>query len=101
MAKFVGSALVGILIALLAGPAMAQQSCETRASAIEGLAQRYQEQPIGMGLTDAGVVEVLVSKDGATWTMIITASNGCTKFVGAGTYWQQVVPIYKPKGRAS
>jgi hypothetical protein len=94
------SVLVGILVALLAGPAMAQQSCETRASAIEGLAQKYQEQPVGMGLTSAGVVEVLVSEDGATWTMIITAPNGCVRFVGAGTYWQQVVPTYKPKGRA-
>jgi hypothetical protein len=95
------SALAGVLVALLAGPAMAQQPCYTRASAIDGLAQKYQEQPVGMGLTDVGLVEVLASEDGATWTMIITAPNGCTKFVGAGTNWQQIAPTYKPKGRAS
>ena len=97
--KFTGFALAGVLVVLLVGPAMAQQPCQTRASAVDELAQRHQERTLGIGLIQGAVIELLVSKDGETWTLIITSSNGCVNFIGAGMYWQQVVPTYKPKGR--
>lgn len=89
-----------LAMTLLSFPAFAQQ-CPPRSEAIEHLAGKYKEQPIGIGITGSGILELLVREDGASWTMILTTPKGCTGFVAAGENWQRITPTYKPKGQES
>ncbi len=88
-------ALLGLFLCL---PAQAQQ-CQTRAVAVKHLADKYQEQPVLVGVDRRGVVEVLKTQNGSTWTIIITLPNGCAEFVAAGDNWQRLKPVYR--GRES
>ena len=51
----------------------AQPSCNQRDSVIGHLAQKYREAPIAIGVTNqGGLVEVLSTGDGKTWTIIVS-----------------------------
>lgn len=74
-------------------PATAQQSCADRASVIKHLAGKYSETPIAAGLSHSGgVIEVLASRNGASWTIIITLPSGVSCPVAAGETWQILAP---------
>ncbi len=68
--------------------AQAQAPCDDRAKIISRLAKKYKETPIAVGLSARGLVEVLSTKDGKTWTIIVTSPNGYSCLVTAGTDWQ-------------
>ncbi len=69
-------------------PAQAQQ-CDQRAKVIGHLAQKYQEAPVAIGVTTSGgMVEVLASGDGGTWTIILSNPNGTSCLVAAGEGWR-------------
>ncbi len=69
-------------------PAQAQQ-CDQRARVIGHLAQKYQETPVAIGVTAAGgMVEVLTTGDGGTWTIILSNPNGTSCLVAAGDGWR-------------
>ncbi len=69
-------------------PAQAQQ-CDQRAKVIGHLAQKYQEAPVAIGVTTSGgIVEVLTSGDGSTWTIILSNPNGTSSLVAAGEGWR-------------
>ncbi len=69
-------------------PAQAQQ-CDQRAKVIGHLAQKYQEAPVAIGVTTSGgIVEVLTSGDGSTWTIILSNPNGTSCLVAAGEGWR-------------
>lgn len=73
-----------------ATPALAQQyDCNDRKSALKHLADKYRETPVAAGVTNGGgLVEVLTSKDGQTWTIIVSTPDGLTCFVAAGEGWR-------------
>ncbi len=78
---------------LLAWPAQAQMPpCPDRGTVVDHLGRKYAEAPVAMGWSSGGVVEVLTSKDGATWTIIVTAPDGTACLVAAGEAWVVVVP---------
>lgn len=81
-------------------PASGQQApCTDRQTFIRHLQSKWHETPIAMGLTArGGLIEVLVSKDGGTWTMIVTMPNGMTCGVATGTSWEKVKPT-RPDNR--
>lgn len=84
----------------VAAPALAQTYCGSRDSILAGLSTNYAERPVAMGLTNAGLlVEVLVSGDGASWTMIATNPNGITCVVQTGEDWQSFAPPTPGEGR--
>lgn len=57
------------------------------------LANKYQEPPIAVGVTNAGgLVEVLTSKYGRTWTILVTSPHGMTCLVAAGEGWTEITP---------
>lgn len=69
-------------------PGQAQQ-CDQRAKVIGHLAQKYQEAPVAIGVTTSGgIVEVLTSGDGSTWTIILSNPNGTSCLVAAGEGWR-------------
>jgi hypothetical protein len=93
--KFATAALCGSLAftaALFAAPAdsAAQQiPCNQRNDVLGHLAKIYQELPIAVGVTNrGGLVEVLSTGDGKTWTIIISSPDGETCMIAAGKSWR-------------
>ena len=71
-------------------PAQPQaQQCDQRARVLGHLAQKYKEAPVAIGLTSTGgMVEVLTTGDGGTWTIILSNPNGTSCLVAAGEGWR-------------
>lgn len=72
------------LLALFSAPAFAQD-CLDRDPTAGRLAAQYGEARSFAGLAISGeVVEVFVSADGGSWTVLVTGQDGCTRMVAAG-----------------
>lgn len=66
-------------------------NCSTRANVLRHLASKYSESPIGLGVAaNGGVLELLTSSEGNTWTIIVTMPNGLSCMIAAGQGWQQI-----------
>lgn len=83
-----------IAAAMLIGStgALAQtQQCDQRTKVLGHLAQKYKEAPIAVGVTSSGgIVEVLTTGDGETWTIILSTPNGTSCLVAAGEGWRTI-----------
>lgn len=78
---------VATLVTAISLPATAQQQppCSQRGDVLKHLSAKYTEAPVTLGLANnGGVVEVLSSKTGSSWTIIITMPNGPTCMAAAG-----------------
>ena len=76
---------------MFASPAMGQMRtvCLDRDVALKHLAKKYGEVPVAAGVTNkGGLVEVLTTIDGKTWTILITTSNGISCYVAGGEGWR-------------
>lgn len=72
-------------------PASAQSQCNKRDNVISLLANKYKESPIAVGVTNTGgLVEVLSTGDGNTWTIIVTTPQGMSCLVAAGEGWRAI-----------
>jgi hypothetical protein len=70
-----------------------QQECQKRTELLKGLSHSYNERPIAMGLaTNGGVLEVLTSGTGQSWTIILTMPDGMACMVAAGQSWENLPP---------
>ncbi len=86
MIRFIVSFLAAALFAL---PAQAQSLCGNRAGILGKLSNGYSENASAMGLSsNGGVVEVLTSPKGESWTIIITMPNGVSCLIAAGESWE-------------
>ncbi len=80
-------------------PVMAQTVCAPRSAVLEQFAQRHKERPVSRALAANGaVLEVLVSQDGSTWTLIATGPNGVSCLAASGTDWEPMKPKYGVEG---
>ncbi len=87
------SALVILVgLAATAPPAAAAQSvCANRDIIITRLQQDYSEAPSAIGMADNGaVIEVLATKDGTTWTILMTTPDGVSCVVATGEAWEGI-----------
>ncbi len=88
VASFAAAALMGPL------GAHAQTQSETllcgqRASVIGRLGEKYREAPVAIGVTSTGgMVEVLTTGDGGTWTIIVSNPNGTSCLIAVGEGWR-------------
>ena len=74
-------------------------SCSTRTNVLNHLANNYSEAPVAIGLAEnGGVIELLTSGQGNTWTIIITMPNGTSCMLAAGEDWEQVSQSMVAKG---
>ena len=88
MLRIVIAFLIAVLISM---PATAQTMCGQRADVLSGLSGTYTETPTAMGLANnGGVMEILTSPKGDTWTIIITLPNGMSCLVAAGENWEKM-----------
>jgi hypothetical protein len=70
-----------------------QQECQKRAELLKGLSHSYNERPVAMGIaTNGGVLEVLTSGTGQSWTIIVTMPDGMACMVAAGQSWETLPP---------
>lgn len=66
-------------------------ACSTRANVLNHLSDNYAEAPVALGLAEnGGVIELLTSGQGNTWTIIITMPDGTSCMLAAGEDWEQV-----------
>ena len=90
MFRFFAALIVSLVVA---GSASAQMACAKRTDILSRLDGQYSEAPVAMGLANnGGVIEVLSSPDGNTWTIIVTDTNGLSCLVAAGEYWGPAGP---------
>ncbi len=69
--------------------AMAQPQCDQRDSVLQVLEQKYKEAPVALGVThNGGLVEVLSTGNGTTWSIIVTTPEGMSCLVAAGEGWR-------------
>ena len=88
IAAYLGLALVPVLT-LGSFEAAAQRACSPRNEVVGHLAKKYGEAPVAIGVTNkGGLVEVLTSGDGDTWTIIVSMPNGTACMVAAGEGWR-------------
>jgi hypothetical protein len=76
----------------MAQTAYAQQpACTKRSDILSHLANKYSEAPVAIGLANnGGVLEVLSSQSGKSWTIILTMPNGTACMIAAGENWEAV-----------
>jgi len=88
-----------LLAAVPAAAPNAQAMCNQRAEVLAQLSDRYSEAPVAMGLaSNGGMIEILTSNSGTTWTIILTMPNGLACLVAAGEGWETVpVPANAPR----
>ncbi len=84
----IGLARAAAAAFFIPAPAQGAPGCAPRAEALAHLAKQYRERRIAVGVSDGGgLVEVLASPDGATWTILVTAPNGISCVAAAGEGW--------------
>ena len=86
----------GVAVLLGANTAAAEAICDQRAQLIKYLADEYKETPIAIGIVPAGgVLEVLSSAEGTSWTILASFPNGMTCIVAAGENLQMLPQLAK------
>lgn len=85
--------LFGLAVGLIATASDAAQprTCANRGDALAHLLKKYSEAPVAMGLaSNGGVLEVLSSKTGTSWTIIVTMPNGVSCMLATGVDWESL-----------
>lgn len=94
MAKWIAALGLVLLLGHVPGnQAQAAQNptCDQRKRVIGHLADKYREAPVAIGVTNSGgLVEVLSSDDGQTWTIIVSTPNGVTCLLATGEGWRAI-----------
>ena len=73
-------------------------ACHSHADLTEMLEQKFAEQPNALGLQANGhLVEVFVSNDGTSWTIVVTRPDGWSCIIAVGQHWESLPnPITGP-----
>ncbi len=89
MIKFITACTLAVVTPFTA---VADQAiCGQRDKVIASLSAKYHEQPVAVGVTsNGGIIEVLKSPDGDTWSILFTYPSGPTCFVASGQSWQEL-----------
>lgn len=83
------SLVIGSALVLVSASALAAPQCNTRETVLDLLSEKYSEAPIAVGVANnGGLVEVLSTGDGETWSIIITSPKGMSCLVAAGEGWR-------------
>lgn len=68
-----------------------QMLCNKRSEVMKNLSLKYKEAPTALGMSSSGgVIEVMTSKDGQTWTVLLTRTDGSSCLVAMGSSWENV-----------
>lgn len=82
------------LAAAMAIPAAASAAdlvCAERETLLASLSKEFEEAPRELGLANNGtLVELLTTRDGSTWTMLMTRPDGTACVIAAGEAWEKL-----------
>ena len=82
---------LGAVLTIVASTAFAAPQCNDRDHVLKLLKSQYSEAPVAIGVANnGGLVEVLTTGDGDTWSIIITTPKGMSCLVAAGEGWRVV-----------
>lgn len=96
MLRLAAVSTILFMLGLNQASATQQPACTKRTDVVKHLANKYSEAPVAIGLANnGGVIEVLSSKEGSSWTIIITMPNGTACMIAAGENWESVPKIAK------
>ena len=85
-----------LLLATTSSVAAQQPLCTERSEVVNQLSSQYSEAPVAMGIANnGGVVEILSSQSGTSWTIILTMPNGVTCMIAAGENWESLPTLSK------
>ncbi|MFM9845237.1 MAG: hypothetical protein ACKVOI_19915 [Dongiaceae bacterium] len=85
------SLLAVTLVALPAQAFAGSMPCSDRDDVLSQLGNKYKESPSAVGVANnGGLIEVLTSTDGSTWTIILSMPNGKSCLLAAGEEWHDV-----------
>lgn len=91
LTKTLLAAFLGLMLSLPVQAQQVQSLCTERSEVLGHLATKYSEAPVAMGLANnGGVIEVLTSGSGTSWTIIITMPNGVSCMLAAGESWESL-----------
>ncbi len=98
LARYIRFAILAAVMSLgVIGSAAADGA--PRNEIVQLLKTRYAEQPVALGLANnGGVIEVLTSPDGATWTILLTMPDGASFIMITGESWLRLTQL---KGEVS
>ena len=66
-------------------------ACHSHADLTKMLDQKFSEQPSAVGLQANGhLVEVFVSNEGTSWTIVVTRPDGWSCIVAVGEHWESL-----------
>ncbi len=83
--------VAGAALIVTTSTASAEPQCNTRDSVIKQLSDKYREAPVALGVThNGGLIEVLSTGEGKTWSIIITSPQGMSCLVAAGEGWRMM-----------
>ena len=86
--------VAGAALIVTTSTASAEPQCNTRDSVIKQLSDKYREAPVAVGVThNGGLIEVLSTGEGKTWSIIITSPQGMSCLVAAGEGWRMIEQI--------
>ena len=84
------------VIFVTTGTLAQQPLCTERSEVVNELSSQYGEVPVAMGIANnGGVVEILSSQSGTSWTIILTMPNGVTCMISAGENWESLPVLSK------
>ncbi len=90
------TAVMAVVAVSFSSVATAQQQplCTERSEVLSQLSSQYAEAPVAMGIANnGGVLEILSSRSGGSWTIILTMPNGVACMIAAGENWESLPDI--------
>ncbi len=85
---------LGAALVMASSSAFAAPQCNSRGKVLALLSEKYSEAPVAIGVANnGGLVEVLSTSDGNTWSIIITSPQGMRCLVAAGEGWRSIEQI--------
>lgn len=92
------AATVFILVLAASDSFAAPTKCAQREEILSWLARAYGERPVATGVTSGdALMELARTRDGATWTLLVTSASGRTCVLAAGEGWRtQASPTWDP-----
>ena len=92
-------ALTAVLITLsgsFSAVSAQQPMCTERNVVLNQLSDQFSEAPVAMGVANnGGVLEILSSSAGKSWTIILTMPSGVTCMIAAGENWEALPTMTK------
>ncbi len=88
----ISSLILGLFISPLVSPVLAATPrCGAHNDIVKALEKKYGETVRGVGfVADKGLMQVLVSPEKGTWTIIMTNPKGQSCLIAAGKGWEEL-----------